>query len=91
MAMGFGFTLVAGDEEVVSFNVSSTVPTSGFYLEQIHPVDGANSSPIDYYFTGSASEQPIGTTTVPEPGSWILLATLVAVVLTCLRRRSATT
>ena len=90
MAMGFNFTLAAGYEEVVSFNVSTTAPSSGFYLEQIHPQDGANANPIDYYFTGSASEQPIGTTTAPEPGSWILLATLVAIVLTCVRRRSAT-
>lgn len=89
MAMGFNFTLDAGYKELISFNLSTKAPPSGFYLEQIHPVDGNNTSEVDYYLTGSASEQAIGTI-VPEPGSWILLATLLALVLSRLRRRSAT-
>jgi len=89
MAMGFGFTLAAGQEEVVSFTVSTTQP-SGFYLEQIHPVDAGGNPEVDYFFTGSATTQPI-TTVIPEPGSWILLATTLALLLFSLRRRSATT
>lgn len=86
MAMGFGFTLAAGQEEVVTFNVSTTAPTSGFYLEQIHPVDGANTAETDYFFTGSAAEQPIGVTT-PEPGLGILVGALVALFLSPFGRR----
>jgi hypothetical protein len=86
VAMGFGFTLTSGEEEVLSFNVSTTAPTSGFYLEQVHPVDGANTTETDYYFTGTASAQPIGTT-VPEPGTGILVGALVALVLSPFGRR----
>ena len=86
MAMGFNFTLAAGQEEVVSFNVSTTAPSSGFYLEQIHPVDGANTAETDYFLTGSASAQPIGTTT-PEPGSAILVGASMALVLFRFGRR----
>lgn len=86
LAMGFNFTLAAGYQEVVSFNVSTTAPTSGFYLEQIHPVDGNNTTPTDYFLTGSASAQPINTT-VPEPGTGILLGVLAALALSPLGRR----
>lgn len=86
MAMGFGFTLSSGQEEVINFNVSTTRPASGFYLEQIHPVDGANASETDYFLTGSASTQPIGTT-VPEPGSAMLVGGLLALLLTPIGRR----
>lgn len=92
MAMAFQLTVDPGDQGVFTFNVSTTQPTSGFYLEQIHPVDGANGAETDYYFTGSAMEQPIGTQpppTVPEPASWVLLATVAGLVLTLAKRRSA--
>ncbi|HXM43703.1 MAG TPA: hypothetical protein VN924_20885 [Bryobacteraceae bacterium] len=86
MAMGFNFTLAAGQEEVVSFNVSTTAPSSGFYLEQIHPVDGANATETDYYFTGSATSQPVGTTT-PEPGSGMLVGALMVLAMSPFGRR----
>ena len=86
MAMGFNFTIASGDEEVLTFNVSTTAPTSGFYLEQIHPVDGANTTETDYYFTGSANEQPIGVST-PEPASGLLVGALLALAATPLGRR----
>jgi hypothetical protein len=88
MAMAFGFTLTAGQEEVVTFNVSASAPTGGFYLEQIHPADGANTTETDYFLTGSAAAQPVGTT-VPEPGSGMLVGALVALVLSPFGRRLA--
>ena len=89
VAMAFGFTLAANQEEALTFNVSTTAPTSGLYLEQIHPVDSANTSETDYFFTGTASAQPIGTST-PEPGTGILVGALVALVLSPFGRRLRT-
>jgi len=91
MALGFNFTLGASEEEIISFNVSTTPPASGFYLEQIHPANdpnGSGSNPeIDYYFTGTATTEPTVVGPVPEPGSIFLLAP-VAVVLWFLSFRS---
>jgi hypothetical protein len=86
VAMFFGFTLAAGQEEALTFNVSTTAPTTGFYMEQIHPVDGANNSETDYFFSGTASAQPIGTST-PEPGTGILVGVLLALALSPFGRR----
>ncbi len=88
MALGFKFTLGASQKEVLSFNVSTTAPASGFYLEQIAPVDPANPTEIDYYYTATAStSSSTGPPPVPEPGTIFLLAP-VAVVLWFLRFRS---
>ncbi len=95
MALGFNFSLTAGDEEVLSFTVSTTAPTSGFYLEQIHPVDGSNTSAVDYYFSATATEQPICITdcgpppSVPEPKSIILLVSALGILLWKMRSRTA--
>jgi hypothetical protein len=86
MSTGFGFSLLSGQEEVLTFNVSTVAPDSGFYMEQIHPVDGNNASETDYFFSGSAVTQPIGNTT-PEPGTGILVGALVALALSPLGRR----
>jgi hypothetical protein len=90
MALGFNFTLTAAQEEVLSFTVSTKAPASGFYLEQIAPVDPANTSEIDYFYTATASTSSSGPPpppTIPEPGSIFLLAP-VALVLWFLRFRS---
>ena len=86
VALGFAFAVAPGQEEVLTFNVSTTAPTSGFYMEQIHPVDGNNASETDYFFSGTAASQPIGTTT-PEPGTGILVGALVALALSPFGRR----
>ena len=88
LAMGFAFTLAANQEEVITLNLSEIVPTSGFYLQQIHPVDGcdqngqncANPTQLNLYFTGSAATEPIGSQT-PEPGTWLLVSTAVLALL----------
>ncbi len=90
LAQSFNFTLGAGEEEVLSFSVSTTAPTSGFYLEQIAPKDGANNNEIDYYYTASASTESVCTSNcsaVPEPSSSIPLLALAGVFALVLRRR----
>jgi hypothetical protein len=86
MAMGFDFTITSGNEEVITLNLSQTAPT-GFYLVQTHPQDPNNASPVNIYFSGTATQKPI-TSGVPEPGTWILLGTgLGLLLLTTLRLR----
>jgi hypothetical protein len=91
MAQSFNFTLGAGQEEVLSFTVSTTKPT-GFYLEQIAPVDGANNTEIDYYYSASATTESVCTSdcsSVPEPSSLIPLLAFAGVLALVLRRRFA--
>jgi len=92
LAMGFGFTLAANQEELLTFTVSTTKPTSGFYLEQIAPVDKANTAEIDYFLTGSATAQTVGGGggTVPEPSSLITLLGFVGALGYAIRRRRST-
>src|SRR5467141_1239799 len=66
-AMGFAFTLVAGQQELITLSVSHTDP-GGFTLQNTPPVDGANQTPLVLFINGSAVTEPIGTTKVPEPG-----------------------
>ena len=81
LAMGFDETLVAGAVETVTFTISTTNP-GGFNIEQVHPVDGNNSSATTAFF--SATESVVnpcsgpncgGGTGVPEPSSLMLLGT----------------
>jgi len=87
MALGFNFTLTAKQEEIITLALSSTNP-GGFSLEDIHPVDGSNSSEVDVYYQGSASTQGVGGK-VPEPATWVLLATGIAFLAAGTRRRWA--
>lgn len=89
MALAFNFTLGPSEEELLSFSISTTRPTSGFYLEQIAPVDGVNTSEINYFFTATATTMPTGITGVPEPSSWIPLLAFVGFLAFAVRRRSA--
>jgi hypothetical protein len=92
MALGFDFSLGADEEEVLTFKTTSSAPASGFYLEQINPTDGINSTPIDLFYTATAITQststgPVGPT--PEPGSVILLATMAGILMWSFRSRFA--
>jgi len=96
MALGFGFTLTSGEQELLSFKVSTTPPASGFYLEQVAPVDPSNDTEVDYFFSGTATAGAIGPPpppppppTVPEPSSWILLGSVAVVLGVAFRRRRA--
>jgi hypothetical protein len=82
MAMGFAFTLDANQQEVITLDLSETNPGSGFYLEQVHPVDPNNLTETDLYFTGSAeTESTIPPPSVPEPSTLLLLEISLAAVL----------
>jgi hypothetical protein len=76
-AMGFAFTLVAGQQELITLGVSHTDP-GGFTLQDIHPQDAANPTPLTLFVNGSAVTQ---TTRIPEPGSGILLLSSASLAL----------
>jgi MYXO-CTERM domain-containing protein len=92
-ALGYSFTVGSGDSGKLSFTESTTAPTSGFYLEQIAPVDGANSTKMDYFYSASLSITPtctVNCSAVPEPSSaFPLMAFAGILALAVWRRRSA--
>lgn len=79
MALGWTFAGGPGDTAVFNFVISDTAPASGFYLQQTDP-----DSSKDIYFSSSATFST--PTTVPEPGSVILLLTMGASLALCSRR-----
>jgi hypothetical protein len=89
MALAYNFALAAGQEAVLNFTVSNTAPTSGFYLEQIHPVDGSNSAATSIFYDATLSVQPVGPP-VPEPAFWVPLTLIGGALVVALRRRRTT-
>jgi hypothetical protein len=92
IAFGQNFTLGANQQELLSFTVSTTAPTSGFYLEQIDP--GITGTSANYFYSVTASTQSVCPVTadcnpVPEPRSIIPLLAFVGVLGLALWRRSA--
>jgi hypothetical protein len=83
VALGESFTLTAAQEEVLYFNGSYTPPPAGtFYIEQTNPDDGLNGgNATEIYYTMTTSPETVctqdcgQTPVIPEPSSWILLAT----------------
>jgi hypothetical protein len=71
MAMGWNFSLNAGETATIKLVLSTTPPASGFYLKQ-EDTDDPNSltSPADVFFSGDLN---ITGTSVPEPGTIVLL------------------
>ena len=90
MAQGLSFTLGANQEEIITMTLSTTLPTSGFYLDQTHPVDASDKTQQDVYFTMSATTKSTGTSPVPEPSTWMMLATGMGAGLAGLRKRCRT-
>lgn len=89
MALGFNFSLMAGETEYITLTLSTTLP-SGFSLGDVHPVDGSNTAVAALYYSGIVSTSappppPPPPPTAPEPASWALLAG--GVVLLALARR----
>lgn len=92
MAMGFNYSApAAGFEDVITYKVSTTAPSSGFYLEDIQPVDsadmGPNSSESILYLSGTLTVEPVSTSGVPEPKTSILLGAAMLLLAVCFRRR----
>jgi hypothetical protein len=86
-AMGFSFTLAAGEEEVITLSASHTNP-GGFTLQDTHPVDDANPTALNLFISGSAAAVPTNSVqgAVPEPFSVVLLGTGLAVMVAFRRR-----
>jgi hypothetical protein len=92
MALGQNFTLSSGEEEVLSFNVSTTAPRTGLYLEQIDP--GITGTSAAYFYSVTASTLQVcpedgQCNPVPEPGAMIPLLAFAGVLWLAIRRRSA--
>jgi hypothetical protein len=80
-AMNFSENLSAGETETVTFTISQSNP-GGFNIEQVHPVDGENTTQTVAYFSGTESASSPCITNcgpppppTPEPNSLLLLAT----------------
>jgi hypothetical protein len=94
-ALGSSFNLLAGDEETLTLTVSTSLPLSGFYLDQTNPNDASNGgNQSDVYFSLSASQTPVGKSgppppppTVPEPSTWVMMLTGLGAGITQLRGR----
>ena len=70
MAMGWDFNLLAGETGVISFLISSSLPTSGFYLTQNDP-----DSQASIYMSSRLTINNDGTDPgdIPEPATLALL------------------
>src|SRR5205085_11280986 len=87
-ALGFSFTLGAGEYEVITLNVSHTDPGSGLRLQGVNPGDASN--PVtNLFISGSASTVPTTVGAVPEPLSLVLLGPICLIVGVIMRRRKS--
>jgi hypothetical protein len=85
LAMGFTYILPAGSQEIISFTVSQTAPASGFFLEQLHPIDAANLSGAGQVFLSGSARQ---VSAIPEPSTLAILILVVAVLMFSGARRT---
>ncbi len=76
MVLTYSFTLGA-DQYAVLTALASTTDPGGFSLQTTHPVDANNTAASSVYLTGSYAIDTVSTST-PEPSSWILMGTALA-------------
>jgi len=69
MALGWDYTLAAGQTSAITFLISETAPASGFYLTQTDP---DSVDPI-YFSSTLVIRTPGGA--IPEPGTFALYGT----------------
>lgn len=89
LALGWDFSLAAGEEALVTFLVSATQPTSGFWLNHTDP-----DSDYGYFFSstleirgGDDPDPDPDPQPVPEPGTLLLFgAGLIGLAVTRRRR-----
>lgn len=84
MALGWNFTLAAGETAYIDFLIGTSTP-SGFYLAQTDP--DSPDSPATIYFSSTLDISGGGSTSVPEPGTLLLLATGLVGLAGLSRRR----
>jgi len=89
MAMGFGFSLAANQEAIITLLLSGTAPASGFYLDQTHPIDPGNpQSPLNLFYSGNVQiKTPGGGGQVPEPSAMFLMGTGLLLASAFLRKK----
>ncbi|MGP0074264.1 MAG: hypothetical protein ACLPWF_20310 [Bryobacteraceae bacterium] len=88
LAMGFDYGAPAsGQEDVITLSLSTTAPTSGFYLEQIHPTDPNNPNAGFLYLSGSITTKPVSVGAVPEPKTSVFLGLAMLALVVCFRRK----
>jgi hypothetical protein len=93
MALGFNFSLTSDQEAVITLDLSSTDP-GGFSLQDVHPIDGSNTSAASVFYSGGATVQCVPGTPncggppppVPEP-SYTSFAAIGLVALTLILRK----
>ena len=77
MALGWGFTLAAGDTATATFLVSTDLPTTSFYLTQTDP-----DSQATLYFSSVLNIIPNGTNPPPNPAPEPSTMALLGLALT---------
>ncbi|MBN2321809.1 MAG: PEP-CTERM sorting domain-containing protein [Acidobacteria bacterium] len=83
MAMGWDFTLNAGETAIVKFTLSDTAPTGGFYLQQTDDNSGENIF-FSSELTKRGDFEPI-----PEPSTIILVLSGLGLAAVARFRKSA--
>jgi MYXO-CTERM domain-containing protein len=91
LSLAQNFSLTADQEEVLTFTMSTTAPTSGFYLSQSDPGEVTGSA-VTYYYSETANtvcSANCGVSGVPEPSSWIPLLAFAGLLVFAVRRRAS--
>jgi hypothetical protein len=92
-ALGQSYSVIGnGDEEMITVTISQTAPSSGFYIDQTNPNEDDPTSGVqgNVYYSLSADYIPAGTTTVtPEPSTWLLMLSGLAILAWRMRSRFA--
>ena len=83
MALGSSMILSATEEATVSFTLSETVPTGGFYLTHTDP-----DSQKSIYFSSKTTIEDGGTHVPDGGGTLIMLSGALAAMAATLRRRT---